>query len=935
MIIVFLNYGKIDCDMDRRIYFTGFAILITLCIIIGLVVIRSRSQISANPIRTIPQDALAIVKINGPELIHQLSEESNPIWASASKLPALNIMQHNLKLLDSLSNVNADLWKLLFDDGFFISIHHTGAKKIQFLGLSKLPMELNEKEIVKVLNEFTTKRINNTVRKYEGKSIYTLSLNNNESPVNYFFTVLNNLFLISRSPILIEDAIRQSSLTYSLLDNNEFRSVISTTGKNKVGNIYINFRKYSKLFLPIVNKKFSSNISHESTFGGWAELDINLMKDLILLNGFVSKTDSINSFISTISSHEPVKIEVAEVLPYEITTLIAFGISRPDKFYEDYKNYLRENNKFADYNTNVRKLGTILNTDLESLLIELIDNELALAHTQQLDQNKGTYYIAIKSKSGSMAKKRFETLLENYQQFNKNDKVFFEYSPDNEIQWPIYKLPVNNFFGQLFGELFNVFNENYFTIIDNYIIVSDSYKALSKAIYSHILKKTLDTEDTYRDYLSNLSQKSFILFYSNLARAQSFFDHYLSDEVIKIWEKHIQVFQQTQAFGFQVGKVSNLPYGNIVIKNYSLSKGKPRTVWESLLDTSASMKPQFVINHYTKQNELVIQDLYNNLYLINQAGRILWKFNIGEPINSDIYQVDYYKNNKLQLLFSTENYLHLIDRNGNYVERYPQRLRGKSTAGMSLFDYENNKNYRIFIPCHDKKVYAYSIDGSLLSGWEFSHTDHLVHSPINHFRVGDKDYIVFGDKSRTYILDRRGHIRVDIKQQFPKSEFNNYHLNNAGAVNSSYIVTTDTTGTVCKISFDGNVQKTEIRTFSNHHFFDFNDVNADGENDYIFLDENKLEVFKTNGNQILHRDFESPVTDRPIYFHFSYSDRKLGILSSEKQQIYLVNADGSIYEGFPLTGNTLFSIGFLYPEKNRFNLIVGGRNNFLYNYTVE
>ena len=52
-------------------------------------------------------------------------------------------------------------------------------------------------------------------------------------------------------------------------------------------------------------------------------------------------------------------------------------------------------------------------------------------------------------------------------------------------------------------------------------------------------------------------------------------------------------------------------------------------------------------------------------------------------------------------------------------------------------------------------------------------------------------------------------------------------------------------------------------------------------------------------------------------------------------KIYLINNDGTLYKGFPLDGNTLFSIGYLEGAGGEFNLIVGGSNNFLYNYSVQ
>jgi hypothetical protein len=52
---------------------------------------------------------------------------------------------------------------------------------------------------------------------------------------------------------------------------------------------------------------------------------------------------------------------------------------------------------------------------------------------------------------------------------------------------------------------------------------------------------------------------------------------------------------------------------------------------------------------------------------------------LNEKITGNIYMIDYFRNGKYQLLFSGKNYLHLLDRNGNYVERYPVKMRSAAS----------------------------------------------------------------------------------------------------------------------------------------------------------------------------------------------------------------------------------------------------------------
>src|SRR5690606_30041639 len=109
-----------------------------------------------------------------------------------------------------------------------------------------------------------------------------------------------------------------------------------------------------------------------------------------------------------------------------------------------------------------------------------------------------------------------------------------------------------------------------------------------------------------------------------------------------------------------------------------------KTQWETLLDTTAGIKPFFFTNHITGAKEIFIQDLKNNAYLINSAGRVLWKVPVRERIAGNVFMIDYFRNGKLQLLFAGENYIHLLDRNGNYVERYPVELRSPAANGLAV-----------------------------------------------------------------------------------------------------------------------------------------------------------------------------------------------------------------------------------------------------------
>ena len=148
-------------------------------------------------------------------------------------------------------------------------------------------------------------------------------------------------------------------------------------------------------------------------------------------------------------------------------------------------------------------------------------------------------------------------------------------------------------------------------------------------------------------------------------------------------------------------------------------------------------------------------------------------------------------------------------------------------------------------------------------------------------------------------------------------------------------VTTDTTGRVLGITASGEVVNVLEHSASPDHYFRIRDLDQDGKAEMIFVDENTLEVIDLSGRKEFSFKTKNNIRMVPDIYEFSSSDLKIGIVDADKNQIYLLNSDGTLYEGFPLDGNTRFSIGYFAGSDSRFNLIVGSLNGFLYNYSIE
>jgi hypothetical protein len=313
----------------------------------------------------------------------------------------------------------------------------------------------------------------------------------------------------------------------------------------------------------------------------------------------------------------------------------------------------------------------------------------------------------------------------------------------------------------------------------------------------------------------------------------------------------------------------------------------------------------------------------------------MWKQQIDDMLMSDVYQIDYYGNGKLQYLFNTKNRIYLIDRNGNNVEKFPVDLRAPATNGLALFDYEKNGNYRLIIATEDRVIRAYDKNGQLIKGWQAEKTEYNIEKPLHHFRVGNNDYLVCADRYRIYILNRRGTIRVNVKDHFPVSKNNDFISDLDSPGSGSRIAITDTAGHVHFIYFDGHTEEIIPGEFSSEHYFEYTDLDGDGKKEFIFADGDELKVYNNDRKLRFSRIFRSDIGYPPVLYQFSSGDIKIGIVCIKTGEIYLINSNGSIYNNFPLRGTTQFSISNFSRSSSRFNLIVGGGHNFLYNYSVQ
>ncbi len=619
-----------------------------------------------------------------------------------------------------------------------------------------------------------------------------------------------------------------------IISNSENQIEKSVLNKSKLYEKYKNLNSEDASFSIFVRSPFSNNF-FESIFGEAFSninndlfLKANLFNDKILINGMSVITDSITLSKNILKNTKPKENKIIYAIP------------------NNFKNFYSI--RFNDFQM-FRK--SLVNIDKDSINIERkILDEIVEIGISEIEENK-----VVILRSNDINKTTIE--VQKYKTYN------------NYKGKEILEIPETEEINHLINPLETGIDLDKLVIIDDYIFASNSLKSLKTVIENYFLKNTYQYSENY---------KKSKLFMSK----ESSFDINSKNGSLIDFSKLIGLKSSKNKFNnvkFQIVNENEILHINGIIDNYSnesLDK-KISKIFIAKIKGKIVMKPHFVTNHITKAKEIVVQDNNNYLYLISNQGKVIWKKKLAGKILGEIKQVDIYKNGRLQLIFVTDKRLYVLDRNGKEVKPFPKVFRDKITQPLSVFDYGNNKNYR-FLITQNNDLLMYDNKGKIVKGFKYDKSYEIIYSP-KHYRIKNKDIIIVKTDKGLKILNRKGKIRIKIKDNISFSNSDVFRLNN-------YLIGTSKKGNLVQIDMNGSVSTRKLNLSNNHK------INSK-YNLVLIIDGNKL----TNLNKSIDLPFGN--YSEPKIFSYN-KKKKFSIFDNQSKKIYLFDNKLNLVESFPI-----------------------------------
>jgi hypothetical protein len=833
------------------------------------------------------------------------------VWETLKKVPYFGQWEAGLTEADSLSGKNGSLDRLFRNRRFIVSVHIISSDQFDFL----FNLDLNDQSGKNTFDQMI-RNIQQDYdliaksRSYLGFELKELERKSDMTTFTYF--IYENVLVGSYTSFLVEDVVRNVSNGFQ----ESFQGQISALQgisrlENDEGNIYIDYARLPDLFATLLLEQPASDLKNFARFSGDTYLDVKITDDEILLNGVTTVDLASNkSFVGTFKNQNPGRIKLTSMLPN--TTAVLYHV-----YFSNFKEWQSQLTKFWSA-TNKEQLQKYLDFEQKyELKLDWFSGEAANAILETPNREKPDQLVLIGITDQDAVFNELSTFAQKLGE-EQNDSVYFEVYND----LPILQLPYQNFPAMLMGEYFSGFENSFVTIYNEYLILGNSMQAVKSFL------NAIENEDNWGKsvrqsiFLENtLSEASFSMMV-NTGLCWEMLTNHLNPRWAGLFSSYENSLKSFDLLSIQISNLDQRFYTSIAVGHKQKVGTKPHSTrlekQQSVFTLSPLItKPFIVKNHNNNRFEVLVQDSSKILYLVSNEGEILWGDSLKQAIVTDILQVDYYKNRKLQYLFATRDQLHLLDRNGDYVENYPITFKkGVEAQFLSVIDYDNSRAYRFMVVDSKGNIHLYDKSGKNLEGWMPRKLDAPLAVSGFHVRVRGGDcMIALQSNGVLNVMNRRGETYPGFPLDLKVSKVSNIFVSIGNDFNTTGLITISEEGELIEVNLKGKILKREqlYKPTKESKFWLVND--ALKKTFVIARQEyNKISFLNSKGDLLFENSLISSGTLSTQYYNFDSDHQVFAVLDPEQEFAYLYDQTGKQFTFEPLECS--FPIGLLYSTKS-------------------
>ena len=164
-------------------------------------------------------------------------------------------------------------------------------------------------------------------------------------------------------------------------------------------------------------------------------------------------------------------------------------------------------------------------------------------------------------------------------------------------------------------------------------------------------------------------------------------------------------------------------------------------------------------DNYLSQNEKM------DITLLNSKKRPVWSIKFDGKICGTVRQIDYLKNNKLQMIFGSGDKVYLLDRLGRTVRNFPVTLEKEILLGPDIYDFSGKKNYEMVILHKDNTIGRYDLNGKKSQSWNFEAPSEKITALPEYIKMENGGCWAVRTSAQTLIYNNKGFPVADFSKK--------------------------------------------------------------------------------------------------------------------------------------------------------------------------
>lgn len=588
-----------------------------------------------------------------------------------------------------------------------VSMHYSGKLLPLYVYDAGMPEETGE----------PSEEASAIVRELEGKGLVARSV-----------AAGREMVVASKSEVLVQSALRHIDKSMSIMDAPGFLDACSLVSRKDV--LFVSNEHASYLMPAVFTKKYSAYSGFVTRLSEWTAFDVSQTGTSFSLDGSVVYDSDASEFMTVLQRSEPSLSSVSGILPSYTVFAASLPLGNLSGYAGAYDAFLDSRQQLQKSKAQKNSLSSKAGIHPDVLMEAVGVSEAAVA----------SFMVGGKLETVNLLKTGKdipEVLFKGLEGFSKKD-----YVP------AIHKWPYAGFAASAFGNLFSRQDESCFTWIDGWVI-SGSMKAIDEYVSGRALDYTLV------QYMADAMQPDL------LAERESSFVSYLSftednkvlDDVFKT--AFLDLISPLYSDGelspmvFSVAPGKSDPSLSLEIHNLKLQKTKA-PAFERDTTVTVPKGPFQVKNSGTGKMNSFYQNSHLSLCL-SEDGKDLWGVPFKESLCGTAYNVDYYANGKLQIIFGAGSKIYLIDRLGRYVTGFPVDLKKEILLGPDVYDFNGTRKYNIMVLHKDNTIQMYNLKGEKPASWKGIAAEETIKALPERISVGGSSFWVVRTSVRTNI----------------------------------------------------------------------------------------------------------------------------------------------------------------------------------------